>query len=310
MQPIAVLSPVHPYRLDLNLKLVRRFTYPVTDQAGADETYWRLLRSPNHSFTGALSLWRVEQNADGDLDVFLAAHSGEVDTALALRDLAHILAIDYDPSPFFAFAQSDPVLRDLVAPVEGMRWLRTPTVFEALIAVIIEQHIAWVAAQKSQRALVEWAGNRIDYDGRAFYAYPTPQQLAAATIDDLRDLKVTTRRKQIIIDLARQVVSGELDIESVRQMPISEAYQALMAIRGIGHWSAAFIISRALGIYAYIPDADVALQAAANAYFFGESGKLTAAQTRALYQRFGVFAGSAAFYTLMQRVLDKYPVIS
>jgi DNA-3-methyladenine glycosylase II len=296
------LVPIRPYRFDLNLKLVARFTYPVVDRVGADTTYWRVLRSPN----GGLGLWRVHQTAEGTLQPVLMAQTGEVDTEAARRDLAQILAIDYDPRPFFDYARSVPALWEMIEPLEGMRWLRTPTVFEALIAVIIEQHIAWVSAQRSQLALVQWAGNIIRYEGRPYYAYPTPEQLAAASPDDLKEVKVTTRRKALMIDLAGQVASGTLDIEALRHATPAEAYAALMALPGIGHWSAAFIVTRALGTYSYIPDADVALQAAANFYFNGATGKLTAAQTRALYTQFGNFAGSAAFYTLMRRVVDKY----
>jgi 3-methyladenine DNA glycosylase/8-oxoguanine DNA glycosylase len=68
------------------------------------------------------------------------------------------------------------------------------------------------------------------------------------------------------------------------------------------------VIVRALGVFAYIPDGDVALQAAANHYFNGAKGKLTPAELRALYEAYGEFGGSAAYYTLMRYVMDFYEV--
>jgi DNA-3-methyladenine glycosylase II len=307
-----LLSPIQPYRFDLILKLIARYTHPVVDHVVLDAgipRYMRALRDSN----GNLSLWGVQQRADGDVEARLLTQTGEVDIPAALHQLAYVLALDVDTRPFFAYARDiaadEPVLWSMVEPLQGMRWLRTPTVFEAVVAVIIEQHIAWVAAQRSQQALVAWADNAITYQGRTYYVYPTPAQLAAATPDDLPDVKITSIRKRLLIGLATQVASGALPLEALRTLPAREAYDALMALRGIGHWSAAFIVARTHGAYAFIPDADVALQAAANHYFYGAAGKLTAAQTRALYQRYGEFAGSAAFFTLMRRVIDKYAEI-
>jgi 3-methyladenine DNA glycosylase/8-oxoguanine DNA glycosylase len=302
MQRVTTLTPIQPYRFDLNLKLVSRFTYPVTDQAHPDQSYWRALRASD----GTMSLWRVTASEQGNLDVWLVQQSGEADVAASVQTLSYILGIDDNPHPFFEYAQTQPKLWAMVEPLQGMRWLKTPTVYDALIGVIIEQHISWVSAQRYQQALVQWAGNIIYHEGRAYYAYPTPEQLAGASFDDLSEVKVTTRRKALMLELSQEIASGKLDIEALRQMPIDDAYRSLMGMKGIGHWSAAFIAARGLGSYAFIPDGDVALQAAANEYFNHAKGKLTAAQTRALYERFGEFGGAAAFYTLMRRVVDKY----
>lgn len=296
------LTPIMPYRLDLTLDILRRFVTPLVDIPANDGSYWRALASP----AGGLSLWRVDANFEAEL----IAQQGDIDLEAAQHDLAHILALDHDPRPFYAFAQTQPELWQVIAPIQGIRWLRTQTVFEALVALIIEQHIAWTAAQKSQKALILWANNKIHYQGRDYYAYPTPAQLAAATLEDLSDLKVTYKRKQLLIDLAGQISSGNFEIEALRNLPHAEAYQHLLALKGIGHWTAANVVMRALGGFPYVTDTDVALQAAANFYFNGVNGKLTPAGMRELFSRYGEFAGSAAYYTLLRWVLDRYPLNS
>jgi 3-methyladenine DNA glycosylase/8-oxoguanine DNA glycosylase len=64
---------------------------------------------------------------------------------------------------------------------------------------------------------------------------------------------------------------------------------------------------RATGAMTFVPSGDVALQAATNHYFNGENGKLTAAQTDAVFAQFAPYAGEASHYTLTRWVFDHYP---
>jgi len=163
--------------------------------------------------------------------------------------------------------------------------------------MIIEQHIAWAAAQKAQRRLVEWADNSIEHEGVKHYALPTPQQLASASLNDLQGvLKITYKRTQMLIELAQQIVMGELDLGAMQAAEPDALYQQLLAIKGIGHWTAAGIISRSKGIYAYVAHNDVALQAAVRKYFVVEK---SAAATKAIFERYEPFAGLAAHFTLI-----------
>jgi DNA-3-methyladenine glycosylase II len=216
------------------------------------------------------------------------------------------LAVKSDMSSFYDYARNDSTLWSVVKPLVGLCWIRTPTVFEALMTTVIEQQIAWTAAQKAQRWLVQWADNRLTYDGIDFYAFPTEQQIADATIEDLTPLKITFRRMAVMIDIAQQVVAGELDLEGLRDCTAEEVYKSLTAIKGIGHWTAAWAIQRSLGWHNFVGHNDVALQAAVNHYFYGGEGKIPAEKVQETFARYDQYAGMAAHYTILRWVLDKY----
>jgi DNA-3-methyladenine glycosylase II len=199
------------------------------------------------------------------------------------------------------------VLRPLIAPLVGVPEWRTPTVFEALVKTIIEQQIAWVTALRAQKWLVEWAGGRIDYDDTPFYAFPTPARLASASLDDLKPLKITFKRMQLLIDIAQQIDSGALDLEAWISLPPEAAYERLLAIKGIGHWTAAVTLERAFGHKNWVAYNDVVLQAAVNRYFLDRVGRVTPAQVMDTFGPHGAFAGLAAHYTMLRWVLDVYP---
>ena len=77
----------------------------------------------------------------------------------------------------------------------------------------------------------------------------------------------------MIIDIAKAAVEGAIDLESLRHLDAKAAYNSLMTINGVGHWTANNVIGRALGQYPYVSQNDVALQAAVQHYFHEWRGK-------------------------------------
>lgn len=288
------LIPQQPYSFDLFYQIHARYPHPSLFRL-KDGAYYRAIHND-----GQVALAKV--SADGD-KLYLQALHGDI----ASEPFAHILGIHANLQPFYTFAQENEQLWAVVEPLLGLPLYASETVYEALIFVIIEQHISWVNAQKAQRVLVEWGDNSVLHEGEKYYAMPTAQQLANASIDDLRPLKITFKRMQLMIDLSQQVIDGTLDLEGMRDLSNEQMYKELLKIKGIGHWTASVVIARAKGEYAYVPHNDVALQAAVAEYFDVEK---SAEATKTLFESYGEFAGLAAHFTLMKWVLDKYPVVS
>lgn len=282
------------YSFDLFYRVHARYPHPSLFTL-IDGEYFRAF----HSESG-LSLLKVK--SDGD-NLSIVPLIGEA----PLEKIKHILGTDSNLSNFYAVAQEHEKLWAIVQDLIGLPLYRSENLFEALIFVIIEQHIAWVNAQKAQRVLVEWGDNTIEYDGYKHYAMPTPEQLANATIDDLRPLKITFKRMQLLIDIAQRFVD-EPDFMFFDQHVSAQAlYDELLKIKGIGHWTASVVVSRATGAYPFVPHNDVAVQAAVAEYFDVEK---SANATKAVFAEYGEYAGLAAHFTLMKWVLDKYPIVN
>jgi DNA-3-methyladenine glycosylase II len=289
MQALGNLQPQPPYDFQLMLDLLARYTHPIVD-AAHDGAYWRVLREGHH-----LALVRVR-----DLEVALVSATGPVDGDRLMAQIRHILGTDTSLAPFYDFARTQPGLWSVVQPLVGLHWLRSASLFEALMLTIIEQQIAWTAAQQAQRWLVEWGGHTITHAGRSYFAFPTQEQIATATIDDLRPLKITFKRMRTMIDVAAT------DLESLRRLSIDEAYQRLIQLKGIGHWTATWTLQRTFGPHRFVGQNDVALQAAVNHYFYGGQGRIPEAQVIETFAEYGEYAGIAAHYVLMRWVMDRY----
>jgi DNA-3-methyladenine glycosylase II len=232
--------------------------------------------------------------------------AGNLDPGRLMSAAEHWLAIDTDLRSFYAMAQTDEALSRIVDALHGLHILRTSTVFEALTLTIMEQQISLSAAQKAERWLIETYGASVEYGGERHYAFPTPATIAALPAEALSPLKITFIRIHRMLAIARAMVEGALDLEAVRRLPIDAAYARLMALNGVGHWTAAWTLIRARGHFLYVGAADVALRTAVHRYWHQLEGRASRELTDATFAQYGAWAGLASVYTLMYYGLQKY----
>lgn len=295
MTELRLPLPAYAYRFDLLLEFARRIAYPARLVVRGD-TLWR--------FTAGRPL-TYRQSAGA---IVIGGDSLPAELLWCVEQSSRrCLGLDRDLTAFYEFAKRDPDLWPVVEPLVGLPIFCSETVFEALITLIIEQHIAWKSAMRAQRELLRIAGRSAGAGQPAVYDFPSPARLARASPSELKPLKITNKRIDLIIAIAAAVDCGQLDLEGIRSLPTVEAYERLLTIKGVGHWTASNVIGRALGRYPYVSHNDVALQAAVREYFHAGVGRKSAAQVNDTLLQYGEFAGMAGHFTLLRWVLDRYP---
>ena len=241
---------------------------------------------------------------DPAVRVDVAAHQGAVDDGVLWSDVLHVLNPARDHRPFLAYASDHPPLDQVIAPLIGLHSFRFERLFDALMVTLIEQQISLRAAQLAERFLCQWGGDTLDYGGHSYYTFPSVERIASATVEDLTPTKITFIRMRRLIDVARRVVAGEIDLEALRDAPNTVRYPQLVGLHGVGHWTAAWATIRAAGEYLYIGRADVALRTAVNRYFFGKTGRIDVDTMDQLYAGYAEYGAIAAYYTIMRYALD------
>jgi AraC family transcriptional regulator of adaptative response / DNA-3-methyladenine glycosylase II len=122
----------------------------------------------------------------------------------------------------------------------GLRMPLLPTGFDALCWGIIGQQINVKFASALRREIVDLAGEKIG-DMRA---HPTPQRLAELDISALTTRRYSGSKARYLIDAAQAVASGKLKIEDLNEGSALAAEKALTAQRGIGIWTARYVLMR------------------------------------------------------------------
>lgn len=121
-----------------------------------------------------------------------------------------------------------PVLDEAARYAPGIRILRQEP-WEALCTFIISQNNNIKRIKGIVSRLCENFGEPVG----SGYGFPTAERLAALEPDDLAEIRAGFRNKYII-DGARKVASGEVDLEKCRTLPYDEARAELMKIKGVG----------------------------------------------------------------------------
>ena len=176
------------------------------------------------------------------------------------RTVAWILGTDERLEPFYAKARCDPVLAPVVQELRGLHLPHTASVFEALVLAILAQQISIQVAHILRAGLVEAYGVTETRDGTAYHAFPRPERLVEAGVDGPRAIKFSARKAEYILEIAQRVASGDLELEGLRASTSAEAVEALTSIRGVGPWTAQWLLIRSLGHGDGFPSGDLAMQ--------------------------------------------------
>lgn len=127
---------------------------------------------------------------------------------------------------------SDPVLKTIIPFSTGIRILRQEP-FEALTSFIISASNNIPRIKKIIGLLCKNFGEKHTSGGRVYYSFPDAETLAGHSLSDFAVIRAGFRDKYIL-DCAKKVSSGEIDLDGVAKMPYCDAAHELMKIKGVG----------------------------------------------------------------------------
>ena len=140
----------------------------------------------------------------------------------------------------------DELLKQAIEFGYGIRLLNQDP-FEMVISFIISARNSIPSIMKTIKKISEKFGDKIEYKGEIYYAFPTPEQLKNATLEDIQETCASFRSKYIIdtiynINMALEAKkSGNLtdelkryDLDYIMSLPTDECHVALQAFKGVG----------------------------------------------------------------------------
>lgn len=168
--------------------------------------------------------------------------------------------LDTDLLPFYELAKTDKLLQRAVRQFHGLRNMGIPDLFEAICWGIIGQQINLAFAYTLKRRLVETFGRRVDCEGETYWIFPTPHEIAALKVEDLDVLRMTVKKCEYLIGVAGLMAEGKLSKELLLHTgTYKKAEKQLVGIRGIGPWTANYVLMRCLRMPSAFPIDDVGL---------------------------------------------------
>ena len=195
-----------------------------------------------------------------------------------------VLGLSFDLAAFTAFAAGHPQLADLARRLRGFRPPLVPDPFEMLVGSIVSQQVSLFSAFAIRNRLVESFGERADHA----YAFPTRDRLASAHDGELVALGFSRRKADYVLGIAR----GDLDLDALATLPGDEVKRRLVAVRGLGEWSADWYLARHLGRPEAWPAGDLVLRRTVEALYRDEDARTAG-------RHFAPFQNLSAHYLLL-----------
>ena len=210
------------------------------------------------------------------------------------QKLRRVFNLNLDLQKFYEFAAKDEVLAPITSEIYGYRPPCFSSLFEALVCTIVGQQVNVRFALDVKSRIVRRYGQALTLNGKTYYGFPTPEALQSATATEMRELRVSRQKTRYITGVASLFLEGIIDEEKVSRMNDEEALSFLTKIKGVGRWSAEYVLIRGFGRISVVPAVGTGVRAAFS-YFFKKE-RLAEDEVRTLAERWREYKGLAAFY--------------
>jgi DNA-3-methyladenine glycosylase II len=285
------LAAVPPFDFAQSLAFLGIFPLNRREQKVADGVLHRATQ-----FEGQVIVFRVK--ATGGLEQPALDYTLFSDQPITLETrntaadrIGLFLSLDDDLKAFYDIGQRDPPFAPVIERLYGYHQVKFLTPFENAVWAILSQRNQMTLSEKMKSAITERYGRKLEINGVVYQSFPEPAQLAGANTDELASLIRHGPKAQGIIGAAHAFV--HMDERFLRKADDEDVYAWLRKIKGIGEWSASFIMLRSLGRTNYLPRGERrVLDAATRVY----GRMLTQEDFERLAEPYGTWRGYWAHY--------------
>lgn len=233
---------------------------------------------------------RVTGHTIETADTTIVLNAGRA-SARPVATARKLLGLNLDPKPF---ERAHP---DLVRGHEGAHLPQTATVWESLMWAIVGQQVNLTFAYRLRRVLVELCGEPARNGLRR---HPAAERVAQLDYSDLTSRQFSSSKAHYVIDTARLIAAGALPLETFPSSEPAEVEKMLTGVRGIGTWTANYVMMRGCAFPDCVPAGDSALSASLQTYFDLDR-RPDAHETRTLMERFRPWRSLATYHFWLRK---------
>jgi DNA-3-methyladenine glycosylase II len=221
--------------------------------------------------------------------------------------LGRLLGAHIDLTAFYRFARHQGQLGPLARRFRGMKPPRFATVFESVINAIACQQVTLTLGIRLLNRLAANYGPALPKGDEAAHAFPRPDDLAGLRPEQLRRLGFSRQKGHAMINLARLITEGRFDLDELAELPDAEALTRLRELRGVGRWTAEYVLLRGLGRTNIFPGDDVGARNNLRRWLH-LAGPLDYERVRRTLARWQRYGGLIYFHLLLDRLEEAgYP---
>jgi len=296
------VNPIPPFDFELTAMIFSDGNPKIRNYQGGE--FWQVIRTESRLVlitiknAGAVEKPKLAVRLESDQQI------SDRDKEKTRNTVRTLFSLDFDLNPFYEDVKEDCVMKHMTRELRGLKTPTTPTVFEALIDSIVEQQISLSIANMIEERLVKSFGGVLRLNKETYYAFPTPLELASASVEALRSCGLSQRKAEYIKNVSKMVADGRLDLEKLKDYEdANEIIAELDGIRGIGTWTAEMTMVRGMQRAEAFPADDVGLRRVISHYYC-EDRKISSEEARKVAEKWGKWKGLASFYLIVATIKD------
>ncbi len=295
------LKPLPPFRLDLTVWALRRRRDNIVDRWDGT-TYRRALVLDGKLVETAV----VQKGKPDEPELSITATglqlSSGTGSALAAL-LERMLGIRMDMSGFYRLAKNDTQLEYLSSQFRGLKPPRFPTLFEALVNGVACQQVSLTQGIRLLNMLITACGKTVEGQGIA-YAFPQPGDIAGLEPDVFRKLGFSRQKARALLELSHKVIDENVNLEEIITLTDEEALSRLCELRGVGRWTAEYVLLRGMGRLNIFPGDDAGARNKLRNWL-GVEEKLDYKSVNSIIARWNPYGGFIYFHLLLNDLAQK-----
>jgi DNA-3-methyladenine glycosylase II len=280
-----------PFRLDLTVWALRRRAHNRVDLL-EDGAWRRVLVTGGEQV--AIEVRQTAAGAHPRIEVVAHAKSRARPVREAVAGaVTRMLGLDCDLEPFYRIARRDRALAAMAERGRGMKPPRFASIFEAFANAVACQLVSLSAGMHVLNRVSAAYGlaARFDTAGAPMHSFAQPSRVARASEESLRALGLSRAKGRYLIDLARAALNTrDLDFASLAALDDRAAAARMCAMRGVGRWTAEYVLLRGFGRLNVFPGDDVGGRNHLREWL-GIDQELDHAGVRALLERWHPYEG-------------------
>ena len=292
-QETGTLTPTPPFDFSKSLQFLGIFGPTKNEQTVSTHSFTKAISIDGQTVVFQLTSIGTTEKPGLEYTLFSAKPFSQAMENAVVERITFFLSLKDDLQPFYRLGRADPDFAPIIEHLYGYHQVKFLTPFENACWAVLTQRNPMKIAQQTKQALVEKYGSSLEVSGSVYWAFPEPMQIAVVDESELLKTIRNDRRTEYLVAVARAF--SEADEEFLKTAS-DEAVEAwLRNIKGIGDWSATFIMVRGLGRMERVPLTEARLfEAASRVYGHGE--ELSRVDLKRLADKYGLWQGYWAHY--------------
>jgi DNA-3-methyladenine glycosylase II len=213
---------------------------------------------------------------------------------LLIDRINFFLSLQDDLNEFYKIAMADECFSPVIKRFFGHKQVKFLTPFEISCWAILTQRIPMSFARKMKEQIVRKFGGNININGVDYHTFPEPSKLAACSTEELLEVVPNKRKAEYLSEVVKAF--SQVDEQWLRKGSYDEVLEWLKGIKGIGDWSANFVMIRGLGRMEKISLVGPDLALDAGRLYNGKDQPMTDAEVCNLAEKYGNWKGYWAYY--------------